>query len=54
MKTFVLSCIYGECAHAAWEQARAFKWQKMKKSVIRLPFDDDSFTLHVERTYYIT
>lgn len=55
MKTFVLSCIYGESADATCGQARASKWQKMKKkSMIRLPPDDDSLNPHVERTNYIT
>lgn len=37
MKTFVLSCIYGESADATCGQARASKWQKMKmKSTICL------------------
>ena len=55
MKTFVLSCIYAESADATCGQARASKWQKMKKkSTIRLPPDDDSLNPHVEKTNYIT
>ena len=55
MKTFVLSYIYGESGNATCKQARASKWQKMKKkkSSIRLPPDDDSLNHHVERTSYI-
>ncbi|KAL8565961.1 hypothetical protein ACOMHN_054946 [Nucella lapillus] len=55
MKSFVLSSIYGESADATCGQARASKWHKMKrKSTFRLPPDDDSLNLHVERTNYIT
>ncbi|KAL8563361.1 hypothetical protein ACOMHN_008200 [Nucella lapillus] len=55
MKSFVLSSIYGESADATCRQARASKWHKMKrKSTFRLPPDDDSLNLHVERTNYIT
>ena len=53
MKTFVLSCIYGESAGSTCGQARASNWQQMKKkSTIRLPPDDDPLNLHVERTNY--
>ncbi|KAL8559000.1 hypothetical protein ACOMHN_039756 [Nucella lapillus] len=55
MKSFVLSSIYGESADATCGQAIASKWHKMKrKSTFRLPPDDDSLNLHVERTNYIT
>jgi hypothetical protein len=55
MKTFVLSNIYAESADVTCGQARAFKWHKLKKkSTIRLPPDDDSLDLHVERKNYIT
>ncbi|KAL8603169.1 hypothetical protein ACOMHN_032615 [Nucella lapillus] len=55
MKSFVFSSIYGESADATCGQARASKWHKMKrKSTFRLPPDEDSLNLHVERTNYIT
>ncbi len=55
MKAFVLSKVYAESADVTCGQARASKWHKLKKkSMIRLPPDDDSLNLHVERTNYIT
>lgn len=55
MKTFVLSKIYAEGIGVTCGQARASKWNKMKKkSMIRLPPDDDSLNLHLERTNYIS
>jgi len=55
MKAFVLSKVYAESADVTCGQARASKWHKLKKkSMIRLPPDDDSLDLHVERTNYIT
>ena len=54
MKAFVLSKIYGESADVSCGQARASKWHKLlKMSTIRLPPDEDSLNLHVQRTNYI-
>lgn len=54
MKAFVLSIIYGESADVTCGQARASKWHKLKKKcMIRLPPDDDSLNLHIERTNFI-
>ena len=40
---------------ASCGQARAFKWHKLRnKCTIRLPLDDDSSNLHMERTNYLT
>ena len=51
MKAFVLSIVYGESAGVTCGQARASKWQNMKKKcTIRLPPDEDSLDCHVERT----
>ncbi|KAJ8356940.1 hypothetical protein SKAU_G00197340 [Synaphobranchus kaupii] len=54
MKAFVHSIVYAESADVTCGQARASKWHKLKKSTIRLPPDDDSLDLNVERTNYIT
>ena len=55
MKAFVLSYVYGENADVTCGQARASKWHKLKKKrMIRLPPDDNSLDLHVERTNYLT
>ena len=51
MKAFVLSNVYKKRANATSGHARAFKWHKLKKkSIARLPPDDGSLDLHVERT----
>jgi hypothetical protein len=55
MKAFVLSVIYAESADVSCGQARVSKWHKLKnKSTIRLPPDDDSLNLHMERSNYLT
>lgn len=55
MKVFVLSIVYAEKKDVTCGQARASKWHKLKKKfMIRLPPDEDSLDLHVERTNYIT
>ena len=55
MKAFILSKVYGESMHATCGEARASKWRKMKKkSTLRLPPDDDSLNLLLERTNYIS
>ena len=51
------SQVYSESADITCGQARASKWQKLKKkkkSTICLPADDDSLNHHVVRTNYIT
>jgi len=54
MKAFVISKIYGQNEDVTCGQARASKWHKLKKkSMIRLPPDDDSLDLHLKRTNYI-
>ena len=54
MKGFVVSQVYGESVDASCGEARASKWQKLKKkSTIRLPPDNDSLDQHIERTNYI-
>ena len=54
MKKFVLWIIYGENSESCG-QARASKWRKMrKKSMARLPPDNDSLDHHCERTNYLT
>ena len=51
----ILSIVYGESADVTCAQARAAKWQKLKKKcLIRLPPDEDSLDCHVERTNYIS
>ena len=48
MTVLVLSHVYAESADVTCAQARASKWHKLKKkSMIRLPPDDDSLDLHV-------
>jgi len=48
MKAFVLSKVYAESSDVTCGQARASKWHKLKKkSMIRLPPDDDSLNLHL-------
>ena len=55
MKTFVVSVVYGESADDTCGQARASKWHKLKKKgTIRLPPDEDSLDLHIQRTNYIS
>ena len=55
MKTFVLSKIYALSDVVNCGQARASQWHKLKKkSTIRLPPNDDSLGLHLERVNYIT
>lgn len=55
MKTFVLTKIYGESAGISFRQARASKWRKQKrKSTVTLPPDQDSLSIHLQRTSYIT
>ena len=55
MKTFVLSKIYALSDVVNCGQARVSQWHKLKKkSTIRLPPDDDSLGLHLERVNYIT
>ena len=55
MKAFVLSIIYAESADVSCGQARVSKWHKLKnKSAIRLPPDDDSLNLQMERSNYLT
>ena len=55
IKAFVFSIVYAESADVTCGQARASKWHKLKKNcMIRLPPDEDSLDLHVERTNYIT
>ena len=55
MKTFVLSKIYALSDVVNCGQARASQWHKLKKkSTIRLPPDDDSLGLLLERVNYIT
>ena len=55
MKAFVLAKVYGESTDFTCGQARASKWHKLKKKcTIRLPPDDNSLNLHVERTNYVT
>ena len=54
MKKFVLSVIYGETSDSC-ASARASKWRKMKKkSMARLPPDDDTLDNHCERVNYLT
>ena len=54
MKKFVLSVIYGE-NYDSCSKARASKWRTMKKkSMARLPPDDDTLNHHCERTNYLT
>ena len=54
-KAFVLFKVYAESADVTCGQARASKWHTVKKkSRIRLPLDDDSLNIHVQRTNYIT
>ena len=55
MRTFILSKLYSSGADVTCGQARASKWHKLKKkSTLRLPPDEDSLDLHVQRTNYIT
>ena len=55
MKAFILSKVYGEDIALTCGQARASKWQKLKKkSTARLPPDDDTLNHHCARTNYIT
>ena len=54
MKKFVLSVLYGLNSELCSE-ARASKWKKMKKkSMARLPPDDDSLNHHCDRTNYLS
>ena len=54
MRKFVLLKIYGEKAHTCRE-ARAEKWRKMKKkSLSRLPPDEDTLRQHFDRTNYLS
>ena len=54
MKKFVLSIIYSANSDSC-SKARASKWRKMKKkSMARLPPDDDTLNHHCERTNYLT
>ena len=55
MKSFVLSNIYSESVGITCAQARTSKWHMLKKkSTMRLPPDDDSLGLHLERTNYLS
>ena len=55
MKAFILSKVYCEDNALTCGQARASKWQKLKKkSTVRLPPDDDTMNHHCARTNYIT
>ena len=54
MKKFVLSILYGLNSELCSE-ARACKWKKMKKkSMARLPSDDDTLNHHCDRTNYLS
>ena len=55
MERFVFTIIYREDEDSTCRQARASMWQKLKhKSMLRLPPDEDSLHLHLQRTNYIT
>ena len=55
MKAFIFSKVYGEDIALICGQARASKWQKLKrKSIVRLPPDDDTPNHHCARTNFIT
>ena len=55
MRSFVLRHIYDEKPDVTCGQARASKWNTMrKKSTARLPPDEDSLNLHLERTNFIS
>lgn len=55
MRSFVLSFIYGEGTSASCQEARASKWQKLKKkNTIRLPPDNDTLDQHLKRTNYLS
>ena len=55
MKAFILSKDYGEDIALTYGQARASKWQKLKKkSTVRLPPDDDTPNHHCTRQNRIT
>ena len=54
MREFVLSVIYNNDADMTCGQARAQTWHKMKrKTMSRLPPDEDSLSLYMERTNYL-
>ena len=54
MRKFVLTKIYGIKA-ATCREARAAKWRKMKKkSLSRLPPDEDTLHHHLDRTNYLS
>ena len=54
MRKFVLQKIYGEMASTCRE-ARAKKWRKMKKkSLSRLPPDEDTLHHHFDRVNYLS
>ena len=51
MKAFILSKVYCEDIALTCGQARASKWQKLKKkSTVRLPLDDDTLNHHCAQT----
>ena len=54
MRKFVITKIYGEKATSC-SDARASRWRKMKKkSLGRLPPDEDTLDHHLERTNYLS
>ena len=54
MKKFILCKVYGEHVDTCGK-ARASKWRKMKKkSMARLPPDEDTLNHHCDRTNYIS
>ena len=52
--SYVIRYIYGDLENASLDQARANKWKiRKKKSLVRLPPDDDSVTQHIKRANYL-
>ena len=55
VRLFVLRSVYDESSDITCGQARASKWNRMKKKcTARLPPEEDSLNQHLERTSFIS
>ena len=54
LKSYVTRYVYGDVQSSSLSLARAAKWKKQKKkSLIRLPPDDDSLRQHIKRANFL-
>ena len=54
LKSHVIRYVYGDVQSSSLSLARAAKWKKQKKkSLIRLPPDDDSLRQHIKRANFL-